>query len=371
MSTARWVYQAIRPVISISQLLCEPAGLHLKAIALGGVVWTLRPEWLFALLAIVYATASIMTWSATSAAVKAAGHLIHMLRKPSYWQRVPIELGRFDSEGWKPSFVSIGCSIRGNRSIVLTPRRKEAEFSEPEAFLSAYSSGVILLPTGYDHPPLELPRVRRFALYHELAHNSMAGTLIWSSRAVAPASYIASVVTLVLLDQVPSWMFSISAPLLLALFLGSLSPLYRKIAAELHADSQAIHWLSEDSVDDAIAVCDNRLRFWSNNDDIVFRHRIRNLKNWKRYLMRSQQGRAAIPPRVVAHVIPAWWLEYPLAVTLFFVMSTVTQSNIPTAHILVAICAVLVFIARLRQRYLSGSLRAMGTEIDQLLPEEE
>lgn len=76
MSAAHWVKQATRPVVTIAQLLCEPAGLHLKAIALGGVVWSLRPEWILALLALLLATASIMTWSAMAAAGEASGRLI-------------------------------------------------------------------------------------------------------------------------------------------------------------------------------------------------------------------------------------------------------------------------------------------------------
>lgn len=370
MSISQVVKMASRPVTGLTHFMLEPAGLHLKAIALGGVVCAWRLEWLWCLLAVSTTISGVMIWSVLSATYTSSRHLVSKLTESSNWRRASLDLSHLDSVDWKSSFLHLGRSPLGSRSIILTPNHIGNTFLEPEAFVNPFSAGIIFMPEGYDNAPEKLSPVKRFALYHELAHNSFSGTLIWGSRHVAPISYITTIGTIILID-IPGWIFYSSSMLLLTLLLSSLSPLHRKFAAELHADSQALCWLQNDSIDDAIFVCDNRLKFWSNINDATFRQRTFNLRRWKRYLLRVREGQLAIHPPVEGHAIHSGWLEYLIALCLFFGMSSINKDTTLIANAVTIACIALLLFSLLRGHYFLRSLRKIGVVIAGLIPGED
>lgn len=336
-------------------------------------MWSGHWHWLLLLLTATTAFACFAALQARAQGRIAMQNLTPRLARPGYWRRIKHDYAPAADARWKQLLVSAGLTPTGApATVLLTPCAPDLNFVEPEAFLNAYACSAVLIPTGYDRPLRELNAIYRFAVYHELAHATSVGTLLWSSRYLKPASYGTAILLTILFSQsLALWAHNLCAPVLAILLLGCISPLHRKIAAEVHADSQAAYWLQQDSVADAVAVCNNRVRVWSGACDFVFDHRVRNMKDWNRYLTRVREGRWAYRPPIESHANNAWWLEYPTALTLVIGMHGVTEAALPIVHLGIAFSvAAIAHTIILWRRHRDADSALNRAVIDALPPED-
>ena len=140
------------------QFLREPFGLHLKAIALGGLLWTWNWQWLLLLVALALALSTAMFSLASSQSRKDLARLVPILEQPNYWRR-PQDIGSPEGGAdWKSTIARhVGVQYTGQSTVLLTPRDADGGFHEPEVFLNALGPSVILLPNGYDTAKPSVP----------------------------------------------------------------------------------------------------------------------------------------------------------------------------------------------------------------------
>ena len=353
-------------------ILLAPVGLHLKAIALGGLLWTFNWQWAVLLIATLVLFGSVMVTLSMTEAKYSMTRLLRELNRTNYWRRVFEANAQLIEHRWKKDIDSHLrlSATKSSFTVLLTPQNQDPKFIEPEAFLNAHGCSVILLPNSYEGiDSTKFNRVQRFALYHELAHNTEAGTLIWNGQYLPTLSYGGALILLVTMPNgLSSWITYLALSLLTVLFGGSISSLSRKIKAELYADSQALAWIAEKSVDDALSVCKNRIRIWTNAEDFVDGHRLQNMKNWQRYLTRVSEKRIAIPPLIENHNNPSWWIEYPLAALMIFGMRTASNQDGNLAIVIAFLMIITIAGMYIRYRLLRRVVHSMNLDIIKLLP---
>jgi hypothetical protein len=161
---------------SAHETVVGPDGLHVKAISLGGFVWSGHWHWLLLLLGVAIVFRCFAALDARTQGRLRMHSLKPRLERPGYWRRSKYDYAPVADVRWKQLLVSLELPRNSAPStVVLTPCAPDSNFIEPEAFLNVYGYSVVLVPTGYDGPLGELAAIQRFIIYHELAHATSIG----------------------------------------------------------------------------------------------------------------------------------------------------------------------------------------------------
>lgn len=318
----------IQRLLSQLTIFIEPSGLHLKAIALGGVLFSFDWRWL-ALLALTLLTCGVLMVTLLGSHARASiASALSRLDPPHYWKKV--SLSGINVGAWRQDIAAqLRLPFLPTESLILTPKNRDEAFREPEAFISAHAFAVILLPSGYDAAsPIELKPLKRFTLLHEVAHSTLEGTFIWGARRIVLPSFVLAFLTLWQMPNgPPNWILSLAMVVLGILILLQMSKVAAKICAELHADSQALEWMASYSVDDALSVVRNRRIVWGTPPNLVFLQRCRNMVTWSNFLERVVQNRLVVRPRITLHAMLMPWTQYFTALALLFGMGATTPDD--------------------------------------------
>ena len=250
------------------------------------------------------------------------------LDPPHYWKKV--SLSGINVGEWRQDIAAqLRLPVLPTETLILTPQNRDKTFQEPEAFISAHASAVILLPSGYDTArPAELKPLKRFTLLHEVAHSTLEGTFIWGARRIALPSFVLALLTLWQMPSgPPTWILNLAMIVLGILTFLQMSKVSAKICAELHADSQALEWMASHSLDDALSVVRNRRIVWGTPPNLVFLQRCRNMVTWSNFLERVSQNRLAVRPRISLHAMLIPWTQYVTALALLFGMGATTPED--------------------------------------------
>ena len=323
-------------LLSLIELLREPAALHAKFLVLGAWIFTRQSNWGLLLGALVLAISLVAGVSGLSATRKSLQRMLTVLNDPVAWRRIHLDCKRFEVAYSKPPLLSPTHPVTDSHIFFVA--RAEHKLDHPEAFLSMFGPSVILLPIGYDTPMADLTPLQRFLLYHELAHTTKTGTCVWHQRLLDPVGYAISLTCLTAIPEVPWWIFNPLSALLALFLLGTLGPLARWHTTEVIADSQALQWLTVEDPDAALRVAINR-RQVAKRAGFNWIPRARNFAFWERYLTRIAEGKWAMHPPMNNFSMPLPFVQDVAAIILLLSAWSITKESDGAASFLTYLMA--------------------------------